>query len=48
VLYQMSRPFVGGQARGLRYDDPGFALSWPAVPAVIGEADLAWPSPWAP
>ncbi len=48
VLYQMSRAFVGGQARGLRYDDPGFAVEWPAVPAVIGEADLAWPSPWTP
>jgi dTDP-4-dehydrorhamnose 3,5-epimerase len=48
VLYQMSRPYVGRQARGLRYDDPGFAISWPAVPDMIGEADLAWPSPWAP
>ncbi|MGB5086788.1 MAG: hypothetical protein WBO09_19845, partial [Methylocystis silviterrae] len=48
VLYQMSRPFVGGQARGLRYDDPGFAISWPALPAVIGEVDLAWASPWTP
>ncbi len=48
VLYQMSRPYVGGQARGLRYDDPGFAISWPTVPAVIGDADLAWPSPWTP
>lgn len=48
VLYQMSRPYVGGQARGLRYDDPGFAIDWPAAPAVIAQADLAWPSPWRP
>lgn len=48
VLYQMGRPYVGGQARGLRYDDPAFAIAWPAAPAVIAEADLAWPCPWRP
>lgn len=48
VFYQMSRPYVGGQARGLRFDDPGFGIAWPAAPAAIAEADLAWPSPWTP
>ncbi len=47
VLYQMSRPYIGGHARGLRWDDPGIAIAWPATPAVIGAADLAWASPWA-
>lgn len=46
VLYQMSRPFVPGRARGLRFDDPGVGIVWPAEPAVIGAGDLAWPS-WA-
>ncbi len=46
VLYQMGRPYVGGQARGLRYDDPGIGIDWPAEPAVIADADLAWPCPW--
>jgi dTDP-4-dehydrorhamnose 3,5-epimerase len=48
VLYQMSQLFVPGHARGLRFDDPGFGIVWPAEPAVIGAGDLAWPSPWAP
>jgi dTDP-4-dehydrorhamnose 3,5-epimerase len=46
VLYQMSRPFVPHQARGLRFDDPGIGIVWPAEPTVIGAGDLAWPSPW--
>ncbi|WP_374730135.1 dTDP-4-dehydrorhamnose 3,5-epimerase family protein [Stappia sp.] len=44
VLYQMDRLHVPGQARGFRYDDPAFAIDWPAEPAVISEADLAWPA----
>lgn len=43
VLYQMGRPYVPGQARGFRYDDPGFAITWPAPPAIISPADLGWP-----
>ncbi len=44
VLYQMGRPYVPGQARGFRYDDPAFGITWPANPAHISEADLAWTS----
>lgn len=44
VLYQMGRPYVPGQARGLRYDDPTLAIDWPAEPAVIGAQDLNWPA----
>ncbi|MCA1952221.1 MAG: dTDP-4-dehydrorhamnose 3,5-epimerase family protein [Hyphomicrobiales bacterium] len=44
VLYQMGRAHVPGQARGYRYDDPAFAIAWPAPPALIGPADLAWPA----
>ena len=43
VLYQMGRPHVPGQARGLRYDDPALAIDWPASPALISESDLMWP-----
>lgn len=46
VLYQMSRPYVGGFARGLRWDDPTIGIEWPAEPLVIGDADRNWPSPW--
>jgi dTDP-4-dehydrorhamnose 3,5-epimerase len=48
VLYQMGRPFLPGHARGLRWDDPGIGIFWPAEPAHIGAADLAWPCPWKP
>lgn len=45
VLYQMSRLYVSGRARGFRWDDPGFGIEWPATPRVIGEADQQWPFP---
>ncbi|MDB5438160.1 MAG: dTDP-4-dehydrorhamnose 3,5-epimerase, partial [Caulobacteraceae bacterium] len=43
ILYQMGQRHVPGQARGIRYDDPAIGVAWPAAPAVIGPADLAWP-----
>lgn len=43
ILYQMGQIHVPGQGRGLRYDDPAIGVTWPALPAVIGEADLTWP-----
>jgi dTDP-4-dehydrorhamnose 3,5-epimerase len=46
VLYQMSRAYVPGYARGLRYDDPDIGIVWPGVPKVIADADLDWPCPW--
>lgn len=44
VLYQMGRAHEPGQARGYRYDDSAFAITWPAVPAMISETDLRWPA----
>ncbi len=43
ILYQMGRPYEPGHAAGYRWDDPAFAIPWPAGPAVIGDADRAWP-----
>jgi dTDP-4-dehydrorhamnose 3,5-epimerase len=43
VLYQMGRPYVPGQGRGLRWNDPALRIIWPAAPNVISEADAAWP-----
>lgn len=43
VLYQMSRPFVAGYARGFRWDDPAIGIIWPMQPAVVSAADVAWP-----
>jgi dTDP-4-dehydrorhamnose 3,5-epimerase len=43
VSYQMSTAFVAGHGRGFRWDDPRFAISWPAVPQVISERDRTYP-----
>jgi dTDP-4-dehydrorhamnose 3,5-epimerase len=42
VAYQMSTPYRPESARGLRYDDPAFAITWPFEPALIGSNDLAF------
>jgi dTDP-4-dehydrorhamnose 3,5-epimerase len=34
VLYQISTPYVPESARGVRWDDPAFAIEWPAPPAA--------------
>jgi dTDP-4-dehydrorhamnose 3,5-epimerase len=44
IMYHMSRDYVPGHARGARFDDPALAIDWPAAPAVISDADLAWPT----
>jgi dTDP-4-dehydrorhamnose 3,5-epimerase len=44
VLYQMSAYHEPAAARGARWDDPAFGLSWPAPPAVISDRDRGWPA----
>ncbi len=41
--YLMATPFSPEHGRGFRFDDPAFAVRWPASPSVIGSKDLAWP-----
>jgi dTDP-4-dehydrorhamnose 3,5-epimerase len=44
VLYQMSHEYVPEAARGVRWDDPAFAIEWPAAEErTISERDQAWP-----
>ncbi len=46
VHYQMSSPYVADAARGVRWNDPGFAIDWPAAPAgerIISERDRSYP-----
>lgn len=45
VLYSMSYHYVPEAARGVRYDDPAFAIDWPNPPAggrIVSERDLAF------
>ncbi|HMD52415.1 MAG TPA: dTDP-4-dehydrorhamnose 3,5-epimerase [Solirubrobacteraceae bacterium] len=45
VLYQMGSRHEPQAARGVRWDDPAFAIEWPAprVGRVISERDLSYP-----
>ena len=39
IVYQINREYVPEQARGVRWDDPAFAIPWPSPPVVISERD---------
>ena len=47
MAYLVSAPYAPGSERGFRYDDPAFAIDWPAPPAVVSARDLAF-APFAP
>jgi len=39
----MGAPYVPALARGARFDDPAFAIAWPAPPAVVSPRDQSFP-----
>lgn len=43
VLYQISPAYRPGHEAGVRWDDPAFAIDWPAPPALISPRDAAYP-----
>lgn len=43
VNYQVSEFYNPGAERGIRWDDPAFAISWPAEPRLISDKDQNWP-----
>jgi dTDP-4-dehydrorhamnose 3,5-epimerase len=43
VLYQIAPMHQPGHEAGVRWDDPAFAIAWPARPAVISPRDAAYP-----
>jgi dTDP-4-dehydrorhamnose 3,5-epimerase len=43
VLYQMSAVFMPAYARGVRWNDPAFGISWPGEVMVISEKDTHYP-----
>ena len=43
ILYQIDRVFESGHSRAVRWNDPAFAIEWPAEPAVISPADADLP-----
>ncbi len=44
VFYMISVPHAPGFGRGVRWDDPAFAIDWPLQPVVISARDAAYPS----
>jgi dTDP-4-dehydrorhamnose 3,5-epimerase len=44
VLYQMGHPYVPEAARGVRWDDPAFAIDWPdpGGERIVSERDRAF------
>lgn len=43
VHYLMGAAYVPGAATGVRWDDPAIGIDWPAMPAVMSEADQGYP-----
>jgi dTDP-4-dehydrorhamnose 3,5-epimerase len=43
VVYLMGAPYQRELARGVRWDDPAFAIEWPRHPEVISSRDAAFP-----
>ncbi len=39
LLYLMGAPYVAASARGVRWNDPAFAIAWPASPRVMSDRD---------
>jgi dTDP-4-dehydrorhamnose 3,5-epimerase len=42
--YVISDFYIPEAARGVRYDDPALAISWPAVPAIVSARDRSLPT----
>jgi len=43
ALYQVSAFYAPGHEKGLRYNDPAFAIEWPIDVRVISDKDRQWP-----
>lgn len=44
ICYQTSVAYHPPAARGIRYDDPAFAITWPLPVSSISKADASWPT----
>ena len=43
VHYQISQTYTPEAARGVRWNDPAFAIGWPGEVVVINERDSSYP-----
>jgi dTDP-4-dehydrorhamnose 3,5-epimerase len=43
VFYMIGVSYAPGLARGVRWDDPAFAIDWPLEPLLMSERDRSFP-----
>jgi dTDP-4-dehydrorhamnose 3,5-epimerase len=43
VIYQISPAYLPSHEAGVRWDDPAFAIAWPAAPQLISPRDAGYP-----
>lgn len=43
IMYLMGAPYVAGSGRGVRWNDPAFAIAWPIAPIELSERDATYP-----
>jgi len=43
VFYQMSEFYSEGHAKGVRWNDPAFAIEWPLAPTAMSNRDRSCP-----
>lgn len=43
LVYQVSSSYTPGAGRGIRWDDPAFAVDWPLPVEVVSDKDAGWP-----
>lgn len=43
VFYQMSESYMEGYAKGIRWDDPAFGITWPVENPIISAKDRQYP-----
>ncbi|MDR2161312.1 MAG: dTDP-4-dehydrorhamnose 3,5-epimerase [Desulfovibrio sp.] len=43
VQYKVDAYYAPEAEGGLRWDDPGLGISWPAIPPLVSEKDAEWP-----
>jgi dTDP-4-dehydrorhamnose 3,5-epimerase len=42
VMYLVSQMYVPGAEKGIRWNDPQFAIKWPMAPIQISSKDASW------
>lgn len=43
VFYHISTPYQAASSRGVRWNDPQFAISWPSMTPILSDRDAAYP-----